>query len=69
MGVRPNLTPRFFAATQLPAGADPVALRAWQQALLRVARHAQHPWSANLLVESLVTQAAAVWATTSHRPR
>ena len=54
--------PRFFAQAQLPTGADPAALRAWQQALLRVARHDQHPWSANLLVESLVTQAAAVWA-------
>ena len=53
--------PRFFAAASLPAGADPVALRAWQQALLRVARHDDHPWSAGLLVESLVSQAAAVW--------
>ena len=39
-----------------------------RSALLRVARHEQHPWSANLLVESLVTQAAAVWATASDRP-
>ena len=54
--------PRFFAAAQMPQGADPVALRAWQQALLRVARHDEHPWSAALLIESLVTQAAAVWA-------
>ncbi len=61
--------PRFFAPAQLPTGADPVALRAWQQALLRVARHDQHPWSASLLVESLVTQAVAVWAEAGHRPR
>lgn len=54
--------PRFFGAAHMPAGADPAALRGWQQALLRVARHDEHPWSAALLVESLVTQAAAVWA-------
>ena len=53
--------PRFFAAAQMPTGADLPALRAWQQALLRAARHDQHPWSAALLVEALVSQAAAVW--------
>lgn len=53
--------PRFFAAAHLPVGADPAALRAWQQALLRAARHDEHPWNAGLLIESLVTQATAVW--------
>jgi DNA polymerase-3 subunit delta' len=53
--------PRFFAAEQLPAGTDLAALRAWQQALLRTARHDEHPWNTGLLIESLVTQAAAVW--------
>ena len=53
--------PRFFAAGSLPGGADPMALRAWQQALQRVARHDEHPWSAALLIESLVSQATAVW--------
>ncbi|GCL61247.1 DNA polymerase III subunit delta' [Pseudaquabacterium pictum] len=53
--------PRFFAAAGLPGGTDLAALRTWQQALLRVARHDEHPWSAALLVESLVSQAAAVW--------
>jgi DNA polymerase III subunit delta' len=53
--------PRFFAADSLPGGADPAALRIWQQALQRVARHDEHPWSAALLIESLVSQAAAVW--------
>jgi DNA polymerase-3 subunit delta' len=53
--------PRFFAAAHLPSGADPAALRTWQQALLRAARHDEHPWNAGLLIESLVTQAAAVW--------
>ena len=53
--------PRFFDAAHLPALADPLALRAWQAALLRVARHDEHAWNAGLLIESLVTQAAAVW--------
>ena len=53
--------PRFFAAGSLPAGADAQALHGWQQALQRVARHDEHPWSAALLVESLVAQARAVW--------
>ena len=53
--------PRFFAAAHLPGGADLAALRAWQQALLRTARHDDHPWNAGLLIESLVTQALAVW--------
>ena len=56
--------PRFFARAHLPGGgqgADAAALRAWQQALLRAARHDEHPWNAGLLIESLVTQATAVW--------
>ena len=53
--------PRFFAVGQLPTGADLAALRHWQQALQRTARHDEHPWNAGLLIESLVTQAAAVW--------
>ena len=53
--------PRFFAPASLPGGANVMALRAWQQALQRVARHDEHPWSAALLIESLVSQATAVW--------
>ena len=53
--------PRFFAAQHLPVGADPAALRLWQLALQRAARHDEHPWHAGLLIESLVTQAGPVW--------
>ena len=53
--------PRFYAAAHLPASADLAALRSWQQALLQSARHDDHPWNANLLIESLVIQAGAVW--------
>jgi DNA polymerase-3 subunit delta' len=68
-------SPRFFAVAQLPDHADPAALRHWQLALQRAARHDEHPWNAGLLIESLVTQALAVWASapgaagrTSDRP-
>ena len=54
--------PRFFDAAQMPGAADLAALRVWQLALQRAARHDEHPWNAGLLIESLVTQAAAVWA-------
>ena len=55
-------TPRYFDAAWLPGGAaDPAALRHWQAALLRTARHDEHPWNAGLLIESLVSQATALW--------
>jgi DNA polymerase-3 subunit delta' len=54
-------TPRFYPAAAWPVGADASRLRAWQQALLRAARHDEHPWNAGLLIEALVSQAAAVW--------
>ena len=57
--------PRFFVGSRWPPAADMAALVGWQQALLRAARHDEHPWNAALLLESLVTQAAALWATTA----
>lgn len=61
--------PRYFAPEHLPAGADLAALAAWQRQLLRTARHDEHPWNAGLLVESLVAQAATVWASAPGRRR
>jgi DNA polymerase-3 subunit delta' len=49
--------PRYFDAGGLPAARGGlVPLLAWAAELNRVARHAEHPWSEGLLVESLVTQ-------------
>lgn len=48
--------PRYFPAATIAPGADPVALNAWTAELQRIARHAEHPWNANLLLESLVQQ-------------
>ncbi|MBI5258633.1 MAG: DNA polymerase III subunit delta' [Burkholderiales bacterium] len=60
--------PRFFTASRWPAPADMASLVAWQKALLRTARHDEHPWNAALLIESLVTQATAAWAPASGSP-
>jgi DNA polymerase III subunit delta' len=58
-------TPRFFIESRWPPASDMAGLVAWQQALLRAARHDEHPWNAPLLLESLVTQAAALWTATT----
>lgn len=54
---------RFYPDAAWPGAADAAALQAWTQALLRAARFDEHPWNAGLLIESLVTQATAVWRT------
>ena len=48
--------PRYFPAASIAHGADPAALARWTVELLRIARHAEHPWSAGLVIESLVQQ-------------
>ncbi len=48
--------PRYFPASALRTGADLAALGDWMRELNRVARHAEHPWNAGLLAESLVQQ-------------
>jgi DNA polymerase-3 subunit delta' len=49
--------PRYFAAATLPrATAGLGALLRWSAELRRVAEFAEHPWNAELVVESLVEQ-------------
>jgi len=48
--------PRYFPAAAIAVGADPAALSGWMRELNRVARHAEHPWNAGLMAESLVLQ-------------
>jgi DNA polymerase-3 subunit delta' len=50
--------PRYYADPALPPGADLARLSAWAAELRRLARHADHPWSAALAAESLLLQAA-----------
>lgn len=54
-------TARFFPDAAWPARADLAALCDWQRVLLRTARHADHPWNAPLLIESLLSQARGCW--------
>ena len=49
--------PRYFPAASLREGADLARLARWSRELERIARHADHPWSAGLMVESLVESA------------
>ena len=58
--------PRFFNATDLPAGRTPIspaaltALTAWARALSQASRTAEHPFNAGLMLESLASQAHRV---------
>ena len=54
--VASGAAPRYFPAPSIAPGADPAALTAWMVELQRIARHAEHPWNAGLMVESLVQQ-------------
>ncbi len=48
--------PRYFPMASIAPGADLMALNAWMVELQRIARHAEHPWNAGLVTESLVQQ-------------
>jgi DNA polymerase-3 subunit delta' len=54
--VAAGAAPRYFPATSIAPGADGVELSAWERELDRVARHDEHPWSAGLMIDSLVLQ-------------
>lgn len=54
--------PRYFPAASLPAAPALSALTAWSRELARIARQAEHPWNAGLLVESLTQQASQALA-------
>jgi len=52
---------QFFPSEALPEGASPLGLAAWWRQLQRTARHEDHPWNADLLIESLVLQGRQCW--------
>lgn len=54
--------PRYYPEAALPKGASIAALNGWSKALNTTLRHAEHPWSGPLMVESLVQQARAALA-------
>lgn len=58
MCVQVGAAPRFFAAADLPRRPlSLVALARWQQQLVRLARHATHPFNAPLATEFLTSAA------------
>ncbi len=61
--------PRFFPAGALTPPTDAAALLQWQRELFRIARHADHPWHAALLVEATVTAASRIWQPRRGRSR
>jgi DNA polymerase-3 subunit delta' len=62
--------PRYFPAASIRGGADPAALNEWLRELNRVARHAEHPWNAGLMAESLAQQGQrALTQETTHETR
>ena len=52
--------PRYFPPESLPPAVPLPALSAWAKDLQRLARNAEHPWNAGLMVESLTQQARNV---------
>lgn len=48
--------PRYFNASSLPGAASLEGPLHWSRQLLRAAQHAEHPWNAGLMAESLVQQ-------------
>ena len=55
--VQAGAPPRYFAPTDVPDGPALTGLLAWHAALRRVAQQVEHPWSAPLMADSLITQA------------
>ena len=61
--------PRYFPSQAVKPGASLAPLTAWAQALARIARHSEHPWSAGLMVEALVEEARRALAPQARAPR
>ncbi len=66
--VAAGAAPRYFPAASLPPAADAAALSAWWRELARSARHAEHPWNAALMNESLVAAAREALAPAARAP-
>lgn len=52
--------PRYFDRSTLPSAAPLARLNTWWRELTQAARHADHPFKAELMAESLVSQAQRV---------
>jgi DNA polymerase III subunit delta' len=56
LSVRVGALPRYFPQDSIPAQTSMRALLSWAEALAKAARHAEHPFNAGLMAESLVGQ-------------
>ncbi|MEO5845186.1 MAG: DNA polymerase III subunit delta' [Caldimonas sp.] len=62
-------SPRYFPRDRLDGGADLDALLRWSRELTRVAEEVEHPWNADLAIESLVGQGREALQTPRSRAR
>ena len=53
----------------MPESSTLEQLAKWSRELGRVARTAEHPWNANVMVEALVQQAARALQTSRRKPK
>ncbi|MDQ2928391.1 MAG: DNA polymerase III subunit delta' [Pseudomonadota bacterium] len=60
--------PRYFPAANLPGSGDLASLLRYARELRRFALHAEHPWIADLSVESLVAQGREALQTPRSQP-
>ncbi|KAF1020734.1 MAG: DNA polymerase III subunit delta' [Paracidovorax wautersii] len=66
MSTAQGAAPRFFGPADLPRPPALAALNDWAAQLKQLARHAEHPFNAGLLQETLVAQAAALLQGSGH---
>jgi DNA polymerase III subunit delta' len=57
--------PRYFSREALHSLPQPevAALLAWSRDLLQTARHAEHPWHAELKIQAVMARAQSLWQT------
>ena len=65
--VAAGAAPRFFPEGSIPRLTQAEPLHAWQRALQAIAAQSEHPWSAALMAESLISQAQRALRTPAPR--
>jgi DNA polymerase-3 subunit delta' len=57
LALKAGAVPRFFSASDLPAGGTVSSLTAWSKALALSRHTVEHPFNVGLMMEALVSQA------------
>ena len=68
MAMRCGAAPRFFAPADLPDAPSDVVLARWSKSLASAAKTAEHPFTAGLMLEALVSEAQSALNFAAHRP-